>query len=606
MYLLTALSARLDLNSRAHHAGTWPGPCRNNVRPTNATRPRIVRRRPRPRRHVPPSPPRRSACGRERGSAASTPANACPRPPARRCRRRTAGGPPAGLRPPSSASATSATGTVASTTSATSSSTGGYGDTTGAGRWSSSGSASRSSSIATVRLGRPSASITFGCSSPAWPTGQSPTRSCGAAARVPRQQVRGDDGAARRRTPRRRVARPRTASAQFAGRPLPHQPACSRWPVSTTATCNGCCGSAACMVADLARRSAAVRHRRPAPAPAACAAASPARCGTAPRPRAPRDRLRCSVSSSPGSSVVASSCCPASSGFSTLTVWRRTSSAARPKASNTAGETNGNGSTSTNPSSASARDTVRRRRCCSVRPRPARRGRQHGRDRVVALQPQHLLDQVGGLREVRAPGRRHGGHDRRAVVGRGDLDAAADLAEPARRDATGVAHARDPVRQVDRHRHGLGQRRAGRRRCGRAGCCRRRSASQQPRRALQRDRRQRRVDRALEPLGRLARQLVPADRAGDGRRVPDRGLQQDVRAVVPDLGASRRPSHRPARSRRCRRRSRCRPGRARGPTSSSVVSFSPALRAADDQAALQRRRRRTRAAAGRARASRSS
>src|SRR5690606_2958519 len=73
--------------------------------------------------------------------------------------------------------ATDAAGTAASTTSATSINTGGYGDIAGAGRFSTTGIASRSSSIAAVRFGRPIASTTLGCSSPAYPTGQSPTSS---------------------------------------------------------------------------------------------------------------------------------------------------------------------------------------------------------------------------------------------------------------------------------------------------------------------------------------------------------------------------------------------------------------------------------------------
>ena len=45
-----------------------------------------------------------------------------------------------------------------------------------------------------------------------------------------------------------------------------------------------------------------------------------------------------------------------------------------------------------------------------AQPAPGRGGRQHRRDAVVALQPQHLLDQVGGLLQVRPPGRRGGLH----------------------------------------------------------------------------------------------------------------------------------------------------------------------------------------------------
>ncbi len=63
--------------------------------------------------------------------------------------------------------------------------------------------------------------------------------------------------------------------------------------------------------------------------------------------RWPRDTLRCKDSSRPGSSVVASSSRSDSSGLSTFTVLRRTSSGAKPNASQVAGEVNGKGSTST-------------------------------------------------------------------------------------------------------------------------------------------------------------------------------------------------------------------------------------------------------------------
>jgi hypothetical protein len=136
------------------------------------------------------------------------------------------------------------------------------------------------------------------------------------------------------------------------------------------------------------------------------------------------------------------------------------------------------------------------------------RGGQLGRDRLVALQPQHLFDEVGGLGQVRTP-RRRGRDDLPApVAARDQLDGAPHLAEPPRRGPGRVRHARHPVGQVERHLHGGGLGDGAD--VGAPGRDRAAAVLDEQRRdPLGRDRRQLRVDRALEPAGRLAGQLVP-------------------------------------------------------------------------------------------------
>ncbi len=231
---------------------------------------------------------------------------------------------------------------------------------------------------------------------------------------------------ARSRRPRRPCGRPATASAQFAGSPWPHQPARWRWPASTTATCSGCCGTAASSSA-----SSSSEGRRSTPRSGTFSGFG---AGSTTWPMwysetsfIPRDTLRCSVSSRPGSSVVASRLRSASSGLRTTTVLRRTSSAGRPKASHTASPMNGNGSTSTYPASASARETAAAAPLAVGQAAAGRGGGQRRRDAVVALQPQHLFDEVGGLAQVAAPARRDRRDQAGAVVARADRDLAADL-----------------------------------------------------------------------------------------------------------------------------------------------------------------------------------
>ena len=77
---------------------------------------------------------------------------------------------------------------------------------------------------------------------------------------------------------------------------------------------------------------------------------------------------------------------------------------------------------------------------------PGRRLRQHRRDDLEALQPQHLFDEVGGLAQVGPPTRRGRRHP--VAVGH---HVGADLGQPALRGAVGVVDACGAVGQVDGH-----------------------------------------------------------------------------------------------------------------------------------------------------------
>ena len=79
---------------------------------------------------------------------------------------------------------------------------------------------------------------------------------------------------------------------------------------------------------------------------------------------------------------------------------------------------------------------------------PGRSIGQHRRDDVQALQSQHLLDQVGGRLDVRAPTGRRDDQVRRVGV---RLHPGADLREPADRSAIGVGNPGHPIGKVDRH-----------------------------------------------------------------------------------------------------------------------------------------------------------
>ena len=289
-------------------------------------------------------PPRRSASGPAPGSAARTPATAGPPPPAHRCRRRRAGSSSSSSPAPSrSAAATSAAGTARRPPARRPARS--VGTATPVALAGRRRAAAREVQLDRARArrqaqrgDRPPVQLT-GMTDDRRPTSSSAQRPGCHGSRRPRSP-------AARPRPRARPAAPAcTASAQSAGRPGPHQPRGSRSPASTTATCSGWAGSAAGLRELGVGRAAVdrrVRHRHGL-------AVGRTTCPTvySASRRAPRDRLRPSASSSPGSSVVRQLGSSASSGLSTRTACRRGSSAGSPNASNTAGSTNGYGSTST-------------------------------------------------------------------------------------------------------------------------------------------------------------------------------------------------------------------------------------------------------------------
>ena len=212
------------------------------------------------------------------------------------------------------------------------------------------------------------------------------------------------------------------ASDQPAARPAPHQPARSRSPASTTARCSGCSGIASNSLASsvvgrppvdaVDRRRAAVdgeRHRagleqrdaRGAAAEVAGRARGAGRaaaswCTTAPRPRAgwpagPRARS--------GSSAGSPS-------------WSKAALADEREADHL--DAAGAGQGAADPPA---------QPLLAGEPAAGGLAGQHRRDLVVADDPDDLLDQVVGVGEVGAPGRR-GAQYRRAVP-----DQAADLLE---------------------------------------------------------------------------------------------------------------------------------------------------------------------------------
>ena len=97
----------------------------------------------------------------------------------------------------------------------------------------------------------------------------------------------------------------------------------------------------------------------------------------------------------------------------------------RPHWSNTPAGRNGVGRISTYPLSASDFPIARRRFCTGGQAAPGRCLRQHRRDDLEALQPQHLFDEVGGLANVGPPAGRCG-RDLTVV----DDDLGADLGQP--------------------------------------------------------------------------------------------------------------------------------------------------------------------------------
>ena len=266
-----------------------------------------------------------------------------------------------------------------------------------------------------------------------------------------------------------------TASAQLACSPLPHQPRGSRSPASTTPTCTGWAGSAAKIWAISASEG---RLSTPGSGSGSCS-----RCGSttwptvySARSTAPRDRLRTSVSSRPGSNVVASSARSASSGLRTGTVWRRGSSAGSPNASHV------------------GRPDERERQHLDVarlgqgdrhgaaaplrrgEPASGGRGGQLGRDRRRS--PPAAAPPRRGRRAAARSGRHDGGVA--TTWPRPSAPAPARRAQPTwpRRRGRGagrVRHARHPVGQVQRHPHRARPRGRRRRRCARPRSCRRRA-----------------------------------------------------------------------------------------------------------------------------------
>ena len=165
-----------------------------------------------------------------------------------------------------------------------------------------------------------------------------------------------------------------------------------------------------------------------------------------------------------------------------------------------------------------------------------RRRREHRRDVVVPGEPDDLLDQVGRVGQVGAPRRRRDGEGIAARV-----DVAADRARAARRPGPRCRARRRPGRD--------GRRRAAMDRPRGAGVDVDHPADDRRAAVLgeqmggpgQGDHGHLRVDAALEALGRLAGQPVPARGARDAGRLPVRRLQQHGGGAVTDLG--RGPAH---------------------------------------------------------------
>ena len=446
-----------------------------------------------------------------------------------------------------------AAGTAVAATSATSTATGGYGDTRGTGRSSTSGSRSRSSSIAQVRGGSPSASITFGCSSPAKPTGKSPTRSM-----AHRPGCHGGLSPAVIRSSTR-AACPTSCAACDGVRPArlpPAAPPTARLPVTGQhhADVHRLGGQRGEDLGDLVVRRALVDPRlghrellavrqhdladgveREVARPRATGCARACRAGRA-------------AAWSSSSARSASSGLRTCDGVAAGVVGGQTERVPRRR-------TDERERQHLDVARLGQRDRHRAAAPLRRGEAPARGGGgQLRRDGVVALQPQHLLDEVGGLHQVGPPRRRRGDDLAAAVGARAELDRAAHLAQATHRRARRVGHARDPVGQVQRHPH-RGGRRGGADVGATVGDRAAAVLDQQRGRPLGRDRRQLRVDRALEPARRLAGQLVPPCAARNRGRVEVRRLEEDVDRVAarPDLRATPHPSRPRARSGRSRR-----------------------------------------------------
>ncbi len=254
------------------------------------------------------------------------------------------------------------------------------------------------------------------------------------------------------------------------------------------------------------------------------------------------------------------------------------------------------------PAPASASATTRRAFCSWVRPRPSLGRRRDRRDVVVAVDPRDLLGVVGRVDEVGAPRRRR--HEHVRVVGAlaGLVDRAAEVAQDADDALARVVDAHDARRLGDVEEVCRALRRAVD--VGHAGVDGAAAVlDEQVDGELGGGRGHLRVDAALEALGRLGDEPVPARRARDRRRVEVRRLDEDVGRRVgrpreeappmtPAMASGCSPPSVMSRSSGCRVRS----------TSSRVVSVSPRAGPAHDDRAGRAGRRRRRAAAGRARA----
>ena len=369
---------------------------------------------------------------------------------------------------------------------------------------------------------------------------------------VPDDPVADEQLRAAARVPRRPLARAHgqldaRGGGDQPGGLRPRRPSPPAGPAPTSRAARGCrpARRPRATAAPARRRAARPASRRPdgrsTPGSGAGVRSPPgntAPCSNSARSRWPRERLRASVASRPGSSVVRSARLllrqRVAHDDDLRGAGRRRAGRARPAPPS---RRTGRTAPRRSPASASVRPTLRRRRCTSVSPRPGRRRRQHRRDVVVAGEPDDLLDQVGRVGQVGPPGRRR---DRRAGC-RSRRRRSRRRSRSSTTWAGGVRHAGDPGRAWRRP----------------AGCVGRGAAgvdvdhpADDPRAAVlgeqlggpgERDHGHLRVDAALEPLGRLAGQPVPAGGAGDAGGLPVRRLEQHVRRAVADLG--RRAAH---------------------------------------------------------------
>ena len=177
------------------------------------------------------------------------------------------------------------------------------------------------------------------------------------------------------------------------------------------------------------------------------------------------------------------------------------------------------------------------------------RTRQHRRDRLVADEPDDLLDEVGRLQQVRPPGRR-------AAPGAASLpvDRAARPPRAWRRPwSRAIGMPASTSRRGRRAARSAAAARACRPRCSRRPA---RAPPYSTSRSTQRCSATpaiSRVDVAFEAPRRLAGQLVPAGGARDRAGLPVRGLEHDSRRSRRRSRWTRRPSRRRARSGRSRR-----------------------------------------------------